>query len=109
MDWHKQIIGLMEAVPHKIQLNSFLVEGKIATSEKSKARNFTMKIEGAAIGAGSDQNVELLKKKLTSQEPFKAYMEKVNYGYFKEDDSAGANRVHDRIFQLVCDYKTREF
>lgn len=109
IDWHEQMIALLREVPRSIQLQTLsisevlqLVNGKIP------ARSFSMLIKGKAVGADAEVSVQELNKRLMQSPGFQGVVADAEVQQFGADAAKDAGK-QDRVFQILCHYREREF
>ena len=109
IDWHEQLIGLAKAVPAEMQILKLQVDHSFQTSDSGiPARVFKLTLNGKAIGLKSEQNVQVLERRLAGNAPFGDAVREVEVPKYGADTSEGAGK-YDRVFQIVAYYNEREF
>lgn len=107
-DWHDDLIAMLKIIPETIHLRHLSLEHKIAIIERDQAREFTLSISGKAYGPTASADVDALKRRLGSVQPFCDHIEEIRVPIFRQDSDEDAAKT-DRIFTIQCVYKPRLF
>jgi hypothetical protein len=104
---HEELAGLLRIVPADAQLLALsLTHQPTLTAAGKPARQFSLAMEGRAVGARADRSVADLRQRLQEAALGTAPMQSVEVTRFGPDTSAGAER-EDRAFRIDCAYVTR--
>jgi hypothetical protein len=107
--WSAQLRGLIRQVPPTLQLTQLTVGQSVQQdARKGPSRAVTMIVEGRAVGATPDEDVDLFRERLRSADGFAGQTEAVDISSFGADTRPGASK-DDRVFRISCQYKPREF
>jgi len=105
LDWAEQLVGIQKLVPPTIQLQLLSIPQKIAKGA-TPAREFTMIIQGKAVGLHANANVKRLAADILKAPEFKGILESSDVTSFSRDMSQKAD-PNDRLFKIECKFKPR--
>lgn len=105
LDWVKVLVGLQKVVPDTIQLQMLSIPEKIKKGD-APAREFTMTLQGKAVGTKAKENVKRLAADIKKAPEFKELLESSKVTSFLRDASQKAD-PNDRIFKIECKFKPR--
>ena len=110
VNWHQQLGALQTAIPADIQLTDVTMDDLVQIASNKALRIFRMRMKGRTGGADAEANVTSLREALATHGVFTQYIENVEIppGGFGQDPSPLAARS-DRLFEIVCRYRPREF
>ncbi len=110
LDWHRQLAALRQTVPLEVQLTSLSFSQTVAFSNNAPVAAHLLLVRGKTGGAAPENNLTRFRLNLLKAPDMSAGLAEVEVpeGAFVEDTSPNA-RPMDRIFELNCRYKPREF
>ena len=110
ISWHQQLGALQTAIPAEIQLTDLTMDDLVQIASNKTVRIFRMRMKGKTGGPDAEANVTSLREALATHGVFTQYIENVEIppGGFGQDPSPLAARS-DRLFEIVCRYRPREF
>lgn len=108
VDWHRQLAVVHRHVPSSVQLTSLNLSQVLQTTNNVLARVFNLRIQGKAVGARADGDVDALKDGLRTDAALTNVHGRAEITMFAADASRDA-RPEDRVFQIDCRYEPRLF
>jgi hypothetical protein len=108
VDWHRQLASVQRRVPPNVQVTSLGIAQVLQTTNNVLARVFTMRLQGKAVGAGADADVEALREGLRTDPVLTNVHGRVEITMFAADTDRNA-KPEDRVFQIDCRYAPRLF
>jgi hypothetical protein len=108
VNWHEQIVALMQEIPTNVQLQSLSVGHAFQLiDDKVPARLFSIDMKGKAFGTNAESSVRRIERRLTEGPAFSNLTSKVEVPQFVADTARGADK-NDRIFAVTCQCKERK-
>ncbi|MDO9542966.1 MAG: hypothetical protein Q7J98_11685 [Kiritimatiellia bacterium] len=105
-DWPALLSGMQSVVPINIQLTRLTANENIAIIDNMPARIVTLYLQGKAVGAHSETDVQELEKSLKEKSPFKEVMEFARVKQFEAAKNEGQGNI--RIFDIECRFKAQK-
>lgn len=106
MQWHEQLAALPEVVPANIMLRSLRAAHTLQVVDRNvPALVYTLSLEGLAVGADPEHDVQFLRAALTNHPVFQAVIERSEIVKYDADPRSRTNRV----FLIECAFHPRRF
>jgi hypothetical protein len=104
---YDQLATLMKVVPPDIQLARLSYDQTLGVVDKQAQRVPTMRLEGRALGADSEEHLLVLTRRMREEAPFDVLL--ANVEMRGDRDTAAGARPEDRVFRLSCEYHPLKF